>query len=264
MLKFARLFFSCGLPLAAAAVLSSCSMAPTVMAPGSFSTVVIDAGHGGKDSGERSRGGLLEKDMTLDTALRLEPLLQSAGFHTIMSRRNDTFVELDDRVALADSHPDSILVSIHYNASPSSFPHGIETFFWQPDSYGLAVRVQRHLVEETGLDNRGVTRRVLRLTHNPRVPCILCECGFLTNSSEAATIDDPAYRQEVAEGLAAGILEQHEKGDFEIGALPPITITPGPVHHRPAHHHPIHHQQTHHRSSHHQPARHHRRIPQDT
>ncbi len=244
MLKYRSLCLHLGLLLAAALLLSSCATGPTTMAPGSFSTVVIDAGHGGRDSGERSRGGLLEKDLTLDTALRLQPLLEKAGFQTIMSRTSDTFVELNDRVALANAHPDSVLISIHYNASPSTVPRGIETFFWQPDSYGLGLRVQRHLIGETGLDNRGVTRRVLRLTRNPRVPSILCECGFLTNAAEAATVSDGDFRQRVAEGLAEGIIEQHEQGDIGIGSLPPITINHTPVHHRVTHRH----RRKHHRS----------------
>ena len=241
-----RLFLTSGLLVAAATLLSSCGTVPTVMAPSAFKTVVIDAGHGGKDSGERSHSGLLEKDFTLDTALRLQPLLEDAGLHTVMTRTTDTFVELDDRVAVADRNPDSILVSIHYNASPSSGPRGIQTFFWRRDSYGLAIRVQRHLVEETGLDNRGITRRVLRLTHNPMVPCILCECGFLTNAAEAETIRDPEFRQRVAEGIAAGIIEQEQQGDVGVGSLPPIVVT-----HTPAHHYPPHvHRTTHGRAAH--------------
>ena len=184
--------------------------------------------------------------------------------HPVLSRTDDTFVELNDRVALANRYPDSILVSIHYNASPSSIPRGVETFFWQRDSYGLALRVQRHLVEETGLDNRGITRRILRLTYNPRVPSILCECGFLTNASEAATVNDPDFRQRVAEGLAAGIIEQEQQGDVGIGSLPPLAITHVPAHHyrsrsRGAHTHgshaaaPTRHTAhgTHHRAAHH-------------
>jgi N-acetylmuramoyl-L-alanine amidase len=97
-----RIWLGAGLLLAAATLFSGCTTVPTIMAPASFSTVVIDAGHGGKDSGERSRSGLLEKDLTLDTALRLQPLLDAAGLHTVMSRANDTFVELNDRVALAN------------------------------------------------------------------------------------------------------------------------------------------------------------------
>ena len=153
-----RLCLHCGLLLAGAFLLASCTTVPTVMGPSSFTTVIIDAGHGGKDSGERSHSGLMEKDLTLDTALRLQPLLEKAGLRTVMTRTDDTFVELNDRVALADRYPDSVLVSIHYNASPSSGPRGIQTFFWRRDSYGLAIHVQRHLIEESGLDNRGITR----------------------------------------------------------------------------------------------------------
>ena len=175
MTPFSRsLLFVLGVPLAAL-IFSGCEIAPARMAPGSFSTVVIDAGHGGKDSGEHPRGGLYEKEVALDTATRVRDLLEEEGLHTVMTRTTDTFVELNDRVAIANRYgPNAILVSIHYNASPSSAPRGIETFFWRSDSYGLATRVQRHLLGETGLPNHGVTRRVLRLTHNPRVPCILC------------------------------------------------------------------------------------------
>jgi N-acetylmuramoyl-L-alanine amidase len=158
-------------------------------------------------------------------------------------------------------------VSIHYNASPSSIPRGVETFFWQRNSYGLAIRVQRHLVEETGLDNRGVTHRVLRLTYNPRIPSILCECGFLTNASEAATVNNPEFRQRVAEGLADGIIEQQQQGDVGIGSLPPIAVRRAPVHHYVGHARAqtshAHATQSHSRHAHaaHPKATHHRRKP---
>lgn len=191
--------------------------------PGGFTTVVIDAGHGGKDSGESPNQYVREKDMALDTARRLQPILQSNGLHTVMTRTGDYFVELNDRVAIADRYyPNAILVSIHYNASPNHFPRGAQTFFWRGDSYGLATRVQRHLVGETDLDNRGITRRVLRLTHSPRVPSILVEGGFLTNRDEANLINAPAFRQRIAQGIADGILEEQEQGDVNIGTLPPL------------------------------------------
>ena len=125
--------------------------------------------------------------------------------------------------------PNAVLVSIHYDASGSS-ARGVHTFFWHPDSYGLAVRVQRHLVGSTGLGNLGVVRRVLRLTHNPTVPSILCECGFLTNREEAALVSTPAFRQRIAQGITDGILEEQEKGDVNIGTLPPINrpVVTGP------------------------------------
>ena len=113
-----------GFPLAAL-LFSGCNTVPRTMAPGSFSTVVIDAGHGGKDSGEHPPGGLYEKTVALDTAERVRDLLNDEGLHTVMTRSSDVFVELDDRVAIADRYgPGAVLVSIHYNASPSSAPLG--------------------------------------------------------------------------------------------------------------------------------------------
>ena len=200
--------------------------------PGGFTTVVIDAGHGGKDSGESPNQYLREKEVALDTARRLQPILKSNGLRTVMTRTGDYFVELDDRVAIANRYgPNAILVSIHYNASGSHGPRGAQTFFWRPDSYGLAVRVQRHLAGNTGLDNRGVTRRVLRLTHNPLVPSILCECGFLTNRAEASLVSLPAFRQKIAQGIADGILEEQEKGDVNVGTIPPLErrVVPRPA-----------------------------------
>ncbi len=204
---------------------------PRVMGPGSFSTVVVDAGHGGHDSGERPSGRQAEKDLALDTALRLAKLLREAGLSVVLTRSDDTFVELDERVAIVDRQgPAAILVSIHYNASGSSASRGLETYFYRPDSQGLATRVQRNVLSETGQSNHGVIRRVLRLTHNPHEPSILVEAGYLTNNTDYALATSADYRQKVAEGIADGIVEQHEKGDIDIQKLPPV------VSYRPARH----------------------------
>ena len=222
MIPFFRSFLSSVACVSLILTLSGCA---TGLRPGGFTTVVIDAGHGGKDSGESPNQLLREKDMALDTARRLQPILKSNGLRTVMTRTGDYFVELDDRVAIADRYgPNAILVSIHYDASGGA-ARGAHTNFWRQDSYGLAVRVQRHLVGNTGLPNRGVVRRVLRLTHNPQEPCILCECGFLTNHEDAALIRTPEFRQRIAQGIADGILEEQEKGDVNIGILPPINRT---------------------------------------
>ena len=207
------------------------------MRAGSFSTVVVDAGHGGKDSGEHPRGRQAEKDLALDTALRLASLLREAGLKTVLTRSDDTFVELDERVAIVDRYgSDAILVSIHYNASGSSASRGLETYFWRPDSQGLATRVQRNVLSETGQSNHGVIRRVLRLTHNPREPAILVEAGYLTNGTDYALATSADYRQKVAEGIADGIVEQHEKGDADIQRLPPV-VSYRPVRHTYRRHH---------------------------
>ena len=103
--------------------LGGCAQTPSVRPAGvgHFSTVVIDAGHGGKDSGgvsgRRAPVFLREKDLTLDTAKRVRDELSRAGLRTVMMREDDHFVELDDRVRLANRQgPGAVLVSIHYDA----------------------------------------------------------------------------------------------------------------------------------------------------
>jgi N-acetylmuramoyl-L-alanine amidase len=214
--------------LALAALLGSCAQRPQPgMGAGRFSKVVIDAGHGGKDnggtSGRRVARFLLEKDMTLDTAKRVREILRRRGLKTIMVRDDDHFVELDDRVAFANRQgPQAILVSIHYDAVGGSQQNGAKTFFWRADSHGLATRIQTGLVAKTGEANLGVLRRRLRLTRNPDIPCVLCECAYLTNPAEAARVAEGPYRQRIAEGIAEGILEQRRLGDAGIAPVPEI------------------------------------------
>jgi N-acetylmuramoyl-L-alanine amidase len=196
------------------------------MGAGKFSTVVIDAGHGGKDSGGvsglRAPIFLKEKDLTLDTAKRVRAELQRAGLRTVMIREDDHFVELDDRVSMANRQgPRAVLVSIHYDAVSNRAMNGAKTFFWRADSHGLATRIQLHLVAATGEANAGIIRRRLRLTRNPNIPSVLCECAYLTNPAEAQKAATDSYRQRIAHGIAQGILEEYN-GDAGIAPVPEI------------------------------------------
>jgi N-acetylmuramoyl-L-alanine amidase len=91
--------------------------------------IVIDAGHGGHDPGTIGRGGLEEKDLVLDVALRLEKMLRGElGTDVIMTRSTDVFVPLEDRTAIANSRDADLFLSIHANSSRSSSARGIETY----------------------------------------------------------------------------------------------------------------------------------------
>ena len=196
-------------------------------AKGNFSTVLIDPGHGGKDNGGtsgRSTPFQKEKDLTLDTAKRVRDELKRAGLRTLMTREDDHFVELDDRVAMGNQlGAGAILVSIHYNATGSSRPIGVQTFFWHANSHGLATRIQQAVVNSTGETNNGVTRRRLRMTRNPDIPCVLCECAYLTNATENAKVAQDSYRQLIANGIANGILQQYRLGDEGIPPVPEVS-----------------------------------------
>ena len=194
--------------------------------PQGFRTVIVDAGHGGKDSGARARG-LVEKQMALDIAKRVRSEL-SPGFQVVMMRSDDHFVELDERVRIASRHGDAVLVSIHLNYGSRSRA-GPETYYWRTDSYSLAKRIQQQLsvVAPYESGNAGLVRRRLRLTRNPTIPCILVECGYLTNSREAGMLASASYRERLAKAITRAIRDQSAHGDAGMGPLPrPIYAPP--------------------------------------
>lgn len=189
--------------------------------PRGFSTVIIDAGHGGKDSGAVSRhNGQREKDLALDVARRLKREL-AGKTRAVLMRDSDVFIDLDDRVNAANRYRDAVLVSIHFNSGPGHV-QGPETYYWRVDSHGLAVRSQRAMraVSPREIANRGMVRRRLRLTRNPDMPCLLLELGYLSHPEDARLAADPAYRAKMASAIAKAILDQQREGDSGTGPLP--------------------------------------------
>ena len=124
-----------------------------------FTTVVIDPGHGGIDRGGIPGQRVPEKVMALDTAFRLQRRLQEAGFRTIMTRRNDTFISLPKRVAIANAQRDAIFISIHYNAAPRAAAEGFETYYYTRQSARLAAACYSRIIEAWPGSRRGVRVR---------------------------------------------------------------------------------------------------------
>ena len=196
--------------------------------PQGFRTVIIDAGHGGKDSGAISaHTGQKEKDLALDTAMRIRKALAN-DFKVIMMRSDDTFIDLDERVLRANRHGDAILISMHYNSGPSHV-RGPETYYWRVDSHGLATRLQQAMASVSPAESasRGLVRRRIRLTRNPEIPCVLLEGGYLSHPAESRLIGDAGYRQKLASNIASAIRSQATMGDRGTGPLPrPINAPP--------------------------------------
>ena len=225
-LSAATFFVSCAGPSSTAPSSSGRDVWGHRPGPKGFKTVVIDAGHGGKDSGATSPyTGQKEKDLTLDMAKRLRSEL-SGDFKTILMRSDDTFVDLDERVIRANQYG-GILVSLHFNDGPSNI-RGPETYYWRVDSHGLAVRCQQAMNQVCPVENgnRGMVRRRIRLTRNPEIPCLLLENGYLSNAVESRLCADPAYRQKLAHAIAGAIRTQAAIGDADTGPLPPPLYAP--------------------------------------
>lgn len=195
-------------------------------APTGFGTVVIDAGHGGRDSGAPGRQrGVAEKTIALDIAQRLRRAL-SGSFRTVMTRTSDTFIPLDTRVGIANHSGNAVLVSIHLNDGSRRLT-GPETYWWRVDSYSLATRVQAGLKNVIpGSNNRGQVRRRLRLTRNPEIPCILVECGYLSNARDADFFASTGNRERVAQAIAQALKVQAASGDAGCGPLPKAIYAP--------------------------------------
>jgi N-acetylmuramoyl-L-alanine amidase len=222
------MFFVVRSTLVTAIAIALAARPEMAQAGNSFSTVVIDPGHGGFDRGGIPGQQVPEKMVALDTALRLQKILQRAGLRTVMTRTGDIFVPLPVRSAIANAQRDAIFVSIHYNASPRRSAHGIETYSENNRGAVLAARVQRQIISRVSTENRGVRAAEYYVLRNCRLPAVLVECGFLTNPGEAQLALRPAYREEVAEQIAAGIIEQRQF------AFPPLVRThrPGRLVHR--------------------------------
>lgn len=173
-----------------------------------FQTVVIDAGHGGRAIGTSSRWGGLEKTLALDVARRLEPKLRRAGFRTVMTRRSDVDVSLERRAAISNRQRNAIFVSIHFNEAGARRIHGAETYYKSRIAYALARRVQGAVASLPGASSRGVKTANFRVLRLNRYPAVLVECGFLSNPAEARRCANPAYREKLADALAAAIIAQ--------------------------------------------------------
>jgi N-acetylmuramoyl-L-alanine amidase len=199
--------------IALAATLGACATAPepgvtTKNTSKNFTTVVVDAGHGGKDNGAYRKFGGAEKIATLDVAKRLERKLRESQLRTVMTRTSDSFISLDERVAIENREKKAIFVSIHFNDSRRRGIHGFETYYHSPVSRDLAARIQEKLMTIPHSANRGVKTANFRVLRLATYPAVLVECGFLSNRLEGGGARDSEYRELLADRIAEAIVEQ--------------------------------------------------------
>lgn len=169
--------------------------------------VVLDAGHGGSDYGA-IREGINEKDITLDVTQRVEAILRSKGYKAALTRKNDVYVSLEDRVDFSEKEEPEIFVSIHVNSAVSTDPYGIETHYYHEYSKELADVIHKHLVKEIpNTKNRGLFKSKFYVINHTTVPAILVEMGFLSNADERSELITDARKQKTAKAIAEGIIE---------------------------------------------------------
>jgi N-acetylmuramoyl-L-alanine amidase len=187
---------------------SSSLTVATRHAPADFSTVVVDAGHGGHDLGGIPENLIPEKNVALDVAQRLAHRLEAAGLRVVMTRPDDTFITLGQRVRIANAESDAIFVSIHFNATQRTDARGVESFYGSASSAPLAHLIQRKLLTiSSNPDFRPVKHATFWVLRETKLPAVLAECGFLTNPEDTALAQKEEYREKLSEQIASAILE---------------------------------------------------------
>lgn len=192
-----------------------------VLNQNSRSTLVLDAGHGGIDGGAISDSGLKESDINLQIALKTEALVRFLGINTVMTRETDTdnsnnkaYSEHDNlvqRIKLANSTENAVLISIHQNKFPSAVVSGAEVMYSDnDDSKALGLITQDNLVTLLDSSNRRVARpapKELLLTSSVECPTILVECGFMSNPQEVQKLASNDYQLKLAAILAGSYIQ---------------------------------------------------------
>jgi N-acetylmuramoyl-L-alanine amidase len=186
-------------------------------------TILIDPGHGGKDPGNlgtpRGKGDtkakIYEKDLNLQVGKKVASILSRQNdVQVILTRTEDKFVSLEDRVIMSNNQEQKIdaFISIHMNAeSGGNTANGIETYYRtgatpEDKSLQLANSVQKTIGSYVKMKDRGVRQEILQVLRDSNVTAILVECGFITNDKEQQKLLDEQYQNQLSEGIAQGVL----------------------------------------------------------
>lgn len=208
------------------------TLIPLAMVRGSkpkpIRSVTIDCGHGGADQGASGKFSL-EKNISLRVGIRVAEILRNCKFQVNLTRRKDVFIPLAERCRIQRAARSDLFVSIHVNAAQDKSLSGIETFALTPagapstsggkpqsNRYGgnrfdgenlfLAYSIQSALLRRTKAVDRGVKRARFAVLKDLNAPGVLVELGFISNPREEHLLNNRAYVEELARGIAEGIL----------------------------------------------------------
>ncbi len=189
-----------------------------------FHTVIIDPGHGGHDPGSKSVYGK-EKEFNFRLATLLKRDLERRGFRVRMTRGDDSYLTLGQRVVFANRIPDAIFISLHFNSYKNREAKGLETYALSPQGSGthndsgpdgrmltgnsrdseniaLATAVHASVLKKTRAEDRGIKRDRFTVLAGINKPAILVEGGFLSNPAEARKIASTSYLSLISSGIA--------------------------------------------------------------
>ncbi|MFS0516622.1 N-acetylmuramoyl-L-alanine amidase [Nostoc sp. UIC 10607] len=173
--------------------------------------IVLDPGHGGKESGASGPTGYLEKDVNLVISKLLRDELVKRGATVVMTREDDKEVSLVERQAIINQEEPAIALSIHHNSLPDNGDaektKGFGTFWYHPQAHSLAIFLQNYVVKKLDKPYYGVFWNNLALTRPAAAPSVLLELGFMSSPDEFEQIVNPEEQKKMANAIAQGITE---------------------------------------------------------
>jgi N-acetylmuramoyl-L-alanine amidase len=172
-------------------------------------TIVIDAGHGGKDPGTTSAKGFQEKDINLDVARQIAQILRNKGHRVILTRDSDEFIELEERAAVANRAKADVFVSIHADSSAKSNLTGFTIYVGRSGSWSsskLADAIDTRMAQ-TSISSNGIKKADYRVLTHTRCPAVLVEIGYLSNYWEAKQLNNNDTQRRLAQAVAEGVTD---------------------------------------------------------
>lgn len=188
-------------------------------------TIVVDAGHGGRDPGKVGVNGALEKDINLAIALYLQDLLEENGIKVIMTRtedeglyseddKNKKRADLNKRIEIINSSNPLFAISIHQNSFTEEYVKGAQVFYHTNSKEGekLAVILQEQIKEyiKDGNHRKAKSNSSYYMLKHTTCPLVIVECGYLSNYNEATLLVNQEYQKKMAQAICQGILKYLE------------------------------------------------------
>lgn len=168
-------------------------------------TIVLDPGHGGRDTGANGQNGTLEKELTLNISLLLANKLKKAGYEVVLTREKDEFISLADRTSLAQHYQADAFISLHFDSIDNRSVRGFTTYYYHERDQGLAEYIHNALQEEIELRDRGVRFGDYYVLRENTQPSVLLELGYISNPSEEQIIQSLQYQETVTEAIVQGL-----------------------------------------------------------
>ena len=179
--------------------------------------IVLDAGHGGKDSGAVGSDGSKEKEVVLSVTKKVEALLKAKGAVVYLTRSGDTYPELPDRVKYSTSKNAEMFISIHANSATNTSASGAETFYNKSNSVNyledqlLAKYINDEMVKNADMKDRGDKVGDFLVIREQAIPAVLVELGFISNSADRAKLISAKYQNIYAESIYNGIVKYYSR-----------------------------------------------------